>query len=205
MIDYIAIHYPTITELDVEVADVAWMQQRRDRHCQWMADQEIAEPFVSGVRQLSFVPLSKDISDNFRYDMYFLGGGELFAESRGFHGGRNYLLRYVYALTTKKYVLLGGFEAASSWWQKLLYQMLLPAAEAIVCRDQTSCQTVSIYVSDNTKVVLYEDFAVKVINAYKERTNIKEQKDSYALVNLIEHRLDDAAREAVQQWYQNYQ
>ena len=54
----------------------------------------------------SFVEIGKDIRDNFRYDMYFFGGGELFAESRGFHGGRNYLLRYFFAFNSKPFVLL---------------------------------------------------------------------------------------------------
>jgi len=64
-------------------------------------------------------------------------------------------------------VLLGGFEKATTRWQKILYKYLLPKAEAIVCRDEISFQTVSNYVDDKNKITLHEDFAVKIIQTIR--------------------------------------
>lgn len=204
VIDYIADRYPDIDHLDVEVADVTWMQSWREINKGSIWASAIATPFVTGVRQISFVPLSRDLGDNFRYDKYFFGGGELFAESRWWHGGWNYLLRYFFAINSKPYVLLGGFEKATTRWQKILYKYLLPKAEAIVCRDEISFQTVSNYVDDKNKITLHEDFAVKIIQTIRWNNEVKTNQAPYALVNLIEHRLDETARAMIQQWHKNY-
>jgi hypothetical protein len=95
-----------IDELTVEVGDVEWMQARRERNCILMSDLNIAMGFVSHRKMIKFVEKSKDIRDNIRYDKYFFGGGEVFAQSRGFHGGRNYLLRYPRVFLMKPFVLL---------------------------------------------------------------------------------------------------
>lgn len=204
VIDYIATHYPEIEHLDVEVADVTWMQSWREINKGSMWVSAIATPFVTGVRHISFIPLSRDIGDNFRYDKYFFGGGELFAESRWFHGGWNYLLRYFFAINSKPFVLLGGFEKANTRWQKILYKYVFRKAEAIICRDSISHQTVSMHVQQREKALLYEDFAIKIIQIARWNKEMKQVQSPYALVNLIEHRLDDAAREMMQQWYRNY-
>ncbi len=61
---------------------------------------------MSNHKIIKFIEVSKNISDNFSYDIYFFGGGEVFAESRGIHGGRNYLMRYLFAILRKPFVLL---------------------------------------------------------------------------------------------------
>lgn len=214
VIDYIDIHYTTITDLDIEVADNERMQAWRDRHETTMRENNIALWFSNKSKKIHFVPRRKSLSDNFSYDKYFFGGGELFAESRGFHGGWNYLLRYFFALNSSPYVLLGGFEKATKRRQKILYKYIIPKAEAVICRDQISYQTVSRYVHNNKKLILHEDFAVKVVTSLRpsispsldlpRKTVFSIPQSPYALVNLIEHRLDDTAKKTMQQRYQDY-
>lgn len=95
-----------VDELTVEVGDVEWMQTRWQRNAVLMADLNIARGFVTHAKIIKFVSKSKDVRDNIRYDKYFFGGGEVFAESRGFHGGRNYLMRYPRVFWKKPFVIL---------------------------------------------------------------------------------------------------
>ncbi len=223
VIDYIDIHYTTITDLDVEVADSERMQAWRDRHHVAMTEKGIALGFTSKKKKIHFISHRKNLRDNFSYTMYFFGGGELFAESRWFHGGWNYLFRYFFAINSSPYVLLGGFEKATKRRQKILYKYILPKAEAVVCRDQISYQTVSTYVNKSERLTLHEDFAVKIIQSLSPSVYLASQDISqsldlspvpslaaglpsspYALVNLIEHRLDDDVKKIMQQRYQSY-
>ena len=201
IVDYIHINYPQIIDLTVEVADSAWMEHRFNINklfitqllgygrISWQ-DKLPLTHFFDGAKKITFVEVSKDIRDNFSYDIYFFGGGEVFAESRWFHGWWNYYFRYLFALYTKPFVLLGGIETPTSVWQKILYKYLLPKAQLIVCRDEYSYQTALMY---NTKSLLYQDFAIPVIHAYlhhyKHPTYIAGITDKdhprYLLINMI--------------------
>ena len=164
ILDYIDTAYTTVDELTIEVADVEWMQTRWTRNSGFLQDLKIAQGFISQQKIIKFVEISKDIRDNFKYDIYFFWWGEVFAESRGFHGGRNYLLRYAWAIHMKPFVLLGGIETPTQFRQKTLYKYLLPKADKIICREESSYKVAHHY---NKKSQLFTDFAVPVIDKYR--------------------------------------
>ena len=76
--DYIAQQFPDVQSLTIEVQDVAWMEHRYDTNKKFVSSfslhHHFSADFFTGKKQLSFVELSKDIRDNFRYDIYFFGG-----------------------------------------------------------------------------------------------------------------------------------
>lgn len=75
--DYIAQEFPDVQSLTIEVQDVAWMEHRYDTNKEFVSSlsyHHVHTDFFTGKKQLSFVELSKDIRDNFRYDIYFFGG-----------------------------------------------------------------------------------------------------------------------------------
>ena len=166
VLDYIDTSYSHVDELVVEVANVEWMQQRWTRNSQFITDLGLAWWFTSQQKIIKFVEISKDIRDNFRYDIYFFGWGEVFAESRGFYGWRNYLLRYLFSIFHKPFVLLGGIETPIGKRQKLLYKIVLPRAQKIICREKDSYHTCLSY---NKNTLLYDDFAVPVIDRFRQK------------------------------------
>lgn len=166
VLDYIDTTYSHVDELFVEVADVEWMQQRWTRNSHFITDLALAWWFTSQQKIVKFVEISKDIRDNFRYDIYFFGGGEVFAESRGWHWWRNYLFRYLFSICTKPFVLLGGIETPVSKLQKLLYKIVLPRAQKIICREKDSYQTSLEY---NKNTILYQDFAVPLVDKFRQK------------------------------------
>ena len=191
ILDYIAQQFPDVQSLTIEVQDVAWMEHRYDTNKKFVSSfslhHHFSADFFTGKKQLSFVELSKDIRDNFRYDIYFFGGWEVFAESRWFHGGRNYVVRYGYALMTKPFVLLGGIETPIGVRQKILYKYLLPKAHRIVCRDKVSYATALQY---NPQSLQYQDFAITIIKYYRQLTRHVDHMHHlphkpYVLVNMI--------------------
>ncbi len=165
VLDYIDTSYTVVDELVVEVADVEWMQNRWTRNILFMQDIKIAQWFISQQKIVKFIEISKDIRDNFRYDVYFFWWWEVFAESRWFHGGLNYLFRYFFSLHFKTFVLLWGIETPHHKLQKLLYSYILPKADRIVCRDQQSYKTAYHY---NKKSQLYTDFVIPLIDRYRQ-------------------------------------
>ena len=188
VLDYIDSTYADVDKLTVEVESVEWMEQWREKNLETMTTLKLAPAFIAGHKSIEFVPLSKNILDNFRYDIYFFGGGEIFAESRGFHGGWNYLLRYLYPILKKRFVLLGGIESAQVRRQKLLYHIVLPRAQRVVCREKTSYNHVAQY---NQKVALAHDFALPVIDRYRQQMNgnklsFFEVKKPYVILNIVE-------------------
>lgn len=167
VLEYIDTMYNVVDELTVEVADVEWMQSRWTRNSDIMNDLGLASWFVSQRKIIKFVEVSKDIRDNFIYDIYFFGGGEVFAESRGFHGWWNYMIRYLRALHTRPFVLLWGIETPRNWRQKILYKYLLPKADKIVCREEYSYKVAHHY---TTKIYLYSDFAIPLLDRYRQHS-----------------------------------
>ena len=193
LLDYIDSSSREITELTVEVGDERWMQSRRDRNVEFLKLLHLADGFTSGEKSLKFVKVSKNFLDNFRYDKYFFGGGEVFAESRWFHGWRNYLLRYPRVIWRKKFILLGGIETATTWRQRLLYRTVLPRAQRILCREETSYHEVKKYTD---KVAYAHDFALTLIDRYKEhcsscRLESFEVEKPYVLVNIVQSLASD--------------
>jgi hypothetical protein len=164
VLDYIDTTYPSVDELTVEVADVGWMHNRWNSTLPFLGVTKLAQWFVNQSKIIRFVDPSKDIRDNFRYDIYFFWWGEVLTESRWFYGGRNYLLRYVFAINFKPFVLLWGIEAPTHVRQKILYRYLLPKADKIICREQHSYRTAHHY---NKKTLCYMDFVVPVVEKYK--------------------------------------
>ena len=167
VLDYIDTSYSAVDELTVQVADVEWMQTRWTRNSPFMQDLKIADWFVSQGKIIKFVEMSKDMRDNFRYDIYFFWWGEVFAESRGFYGGWNYFLRYLFALHLKPFVLLWGLETPIHIRQKFLYKYLLPKADRIVCRDEHSYKIAHRY---NSKSQMYTDFVIPLVDRYRQHT-----------------------------------
>lgn len=172
VLDYIDTHYSSVDELTVEVEDVVWMQNRRTRNSTSLLSMKIASWFISNVKLIKFVELSKDIRDNFLYDIYFFWWWEVFAESRWFRGWWNYLLRYIRAIQTKPFVLLWGIETPTGTLQKRLYAYLLPKAKSIVCRDQTSYLLAHSY---NKKSKFYYDFSLPLVDKYRQLLSHQEQ------------------------------
>lgn len=185
VVDYIDQQYPEITELTVEVGDQQWMEEWRSTNQTFVAQLGLAPNFTQANKTVRFVSLSKNITNQWKYDRYFFGGGEVFAESRGFYWGWNYLLRYWYTLLFGSFVLLGGIETATTRRQKLLYRLVLPKAQQIVCREQTSYETALSY---NPRTILYQDFALPVIQAYQKHQSWQPSRfdrKSYVLINMI--------------------
>lgn len=187
ILDYIDTTYPRITTLTIEVGDRDWMAERWDRNIADMISLKLALGFAHQEKTIEFIERSKNLADNFRYDMYFFWGGEVFAESRGLHGGRNYLLRYPFVILRKNFVLLWGIETAHKRRQKLLYRIVLPRARRIICREKTSFEHVRHY---SKKTALYtSDFAIPVIHNYKTYCSGYLAPDAiqqpYLILNLI--------------------
>lgn len=187
VLDYIDVAYNTITDLTIEVGDERWMDEWYTRNIDLMRRLNLAPWFITGEKTINFVRTSKNPLDNFRYDMYFFGWGETFAQSRGFHGGRNYLLRYPWPILRKRFVLLWGIETASARRQQLLYRIVLPRAIQVMCREQTSYHEVKKY-TDKTDYT--HDFALRVTDAYQthcmaERLDIERITKPYVIVNIV--------------------
>ena len=202
VLDYIDTAYGQVDELSVEVEDVSWMEQRWTMNSELMKKLKLAPGFVGGQKIIKFIPLSKNIADNFTYDLYFFWGGEVFAESRWFHGGWNYLLRYCYPIMRKKFVLLWGIETATTWRQQLLYRLVLPIAQRVVCREKTSYEHVKQYTH---KGVLVHDFALPVMDRYRQlMTWMKLQsfqvQKPYVLVNIVKSVSTEEAYEKIHQF-----
>ncbi len=188
VLDYIDTAYGDVDELIVEVGDVSRMEQRWTTNVVLMEQLKLAHGFVSQNKIIKFKKISKNIFDNFRYDMYFFGGGEVFAESRGFHGGWNYLLRYLSPILCHKFVLLWGIETAKIWRQKLLYKIVLPKAQRVVTRDHTSFDEVKNYTD---KAIHYHDFAIPVIDRYRQKMSGTKLESfditkPYVILNIVE-------------------
>lgn len=166
VLDYIDTTYSHVDELIVEVANVEWMQKRRSRNTDFIIDLGLASWFTSHKKIIKFVEITKDLRDNFKYDIYFFWGGEVFAESRWWHGWRNYLFRYLFSIFMKPFVLFGGIETPITKLQKLLYKIILPKAQKIICREKDSYHTSFVY---NKKTILYQDFAVPVIDKFRQK------------------------------------
>lgn len=64
----------------------------------------------------------------------------------------------------KPFVLLGGIETPMSFRQKILYKYLLPKADKIICREESSYKVAHRY---NKKSQLFTDFSVPVIDKYR--------------------------------------
>ena len=193
ILNYIDIHYPDVQSLAVEVWDKEWMEKwwdmgkNEENFGRMVKDGEMNSSFgggfINGTKKIEFVEISKDIRDNFRYDIYFFGGGEVFAESRWWlHGWWNYLLRYFFALNTKPFVFLWGFETPKGVWQKILYKFLFPKAYQIICRDETSYKTARPY---SHHAVLYHDFALDVVRSWLSLSDSIYKDKQYILVNMI--------------------
>lgn len=193
VLEYIDTAYNTVDELTVEVDDVEWMEERWTKNVEMMKQLKLASWFVSQSKIIKFKKLSKNILDNFRYDLYFFGGGEVFAESRGFHGGWNYLLRYLYPIALKKFILLGGIETATTRRQKILYRIVLPRSQRVVTRDHTSFDEVKKY---TPHAIHHHDFAIPVIDRYRQKmsgtklSSFDVQKP-YVLLNIVESVSDE--------------
>lgn len=71
VLDYIQHAYPEVDDLTIEVKDVEWMQARRSRNADLMSDLKIATEFLSHRKIIKFIPISKNIADNRKYDLYF--------------------------------------------------------------------------------------------------------------------------------------
>lgn len=82
MLHYIDQVYPQVTQLTVQVGDVGWMEDRWTRNSLQMQHLHIASGFVTQDKMIKFIESDYNLRDNFRYDIYFFGGGEVFAESR---------------------------------------------------------------------------------------------------------------------------
>lgn len=205
VLDYIHQHYPAIDTLTVEVQDAPRMNRWFDENISMVQSLGLGWWFVDKTKSLHFVEISKDIRDNFSYDMYFFGWGEVFAESRWFHGGWNYYFRYFFVFPTKPFVLLGWIETPTSWYQKLLYKYILPKAQSIVCRDPQSYATARLY---NTSVKQWHDFAESFwafpVADYKGKPELPLQKDSYILVNLIKSMVKEENFEIIKKFIALY-
>ena len=188
VLDYIDTAYGDVDALTVEVDNVEWMEERWTKNIDMMTQLNLASGFVSQTKIIKFKALSKNILDNFRYDLYFFGWGEVFAESRGFHGGWNYLLRYLYPILRQKFILLGGIETATVWRQKLLYKIVLPKAQRVVTRDHTSFDEVKHYTD---KAIHHYDFAIPVMDRYRQKMSGTKLSSfdvtkPYVIVNIVE-------------------
>ena len=212
VLDYIDKHYPDVKELTVQTQDKHRMSQWFDA---WLLDlQEILGQsglewwwwFVSWAKKVDFIEKNKSLHDNFTYDIYFFGGGEVFAESRWFYGGWNYLFRYFFAINSKPFVLLWGIETPTSVWQKVLYKYLLPKAKHIVCRDTVSYRLARRY---NRYAFQRHDFAEDLVSLVQDniRTSRKRPtflQDKYILVNMIESMANEVEFERIKKFIQHY-
>jgi polysaccharide pyruvyl transferase WcaK-like protein len=109
----------------------------------------------------------------------FFGGGEVLSDERGFpHDGRNILLLFAPIIRKGKFILLGGIGTPKKKRTKLLYDLLLPRAQAIITRDATSYKTA---LKRNTSTTLYQDFSQETI----QNTTCHQQaiEQSYVLIN----------------------
>ncbi len=219
VLDHIDTQYPQIDDLTVEVRDVEWMQARWTRNSDLIIALGLCAGFVNHQKVIKFVPLSKNITDNRTYDLYFFWGGEVFAESRGFHGGRNYLLRYPWVIWRKKFVLLWGIETPTKTRQQKLYRFVLPRAQKIRCRDEVSYHVAHSY---NKHTLLYKDFAVPVVDRYRQflhhthGSGLSVQDDyglqavrdlagdHYIIINMIDRMNTDESYDIIRQVVEQY-
>lgn len=202
VIDYIDIAYREVDELTVQVADVHWMEEWWEKNIEFIGRLWLAKNFCSQKKKIHFVALSKNIMDNFSYDLYFFWWWEVFAESRGIHWGWNYLIRYCYPIVQKKFVLIGGMESAKTWRQQLLYRIVLPRAQKIVTREEMSYHEVKQYTD---KVEKRQDFAVPLIDAYRQKiTGQKLQsfqiEKPYVIINIVASQSTEESYEKIRRF-----
>lgn len=159
VVQYIFKHKENLTHLDVEVGDVSWMHEWCELN-PWLREQ-----YTSRVRFVSSRTFGMWVAD---YDVIFAGWGEVLAQkTRGvWHGGVNYLALFWRWIWTGRVVWLWGIETPSTWWSKLLYRMMLPHAQQIVCREQGSYAIARRYTDE---VVLYHDWAIDILSEENKR------------------------------------
>lgn len=144
-----------IDTLEIEVADVGWMETWIGRH----ADLGLLAPYVSS---LSFckkwsLRLSTD-------DLLFLGGGEVLTDGRKFpYNGRNYLFRWYTTILRKHYYLLWGIGTPHRRWSERLWRFLLRHSRHCIVREPRSHAVAMRYLPESS-VTLYHDFALDVLH-----------------------------------------
>lgn len=113
----------------------------------------------------------------------FIGWWELFTDQRSFpHDWWNYLLKFWKQIYKWNVIMLWWIGKPRFFRTKLLYNLTLRKAEKIVVREKTSFDLAKKY---NKNTELYHDFALDVIDVYKESLNSK--KSDYVIINVNSH------------------
>lgn len=120
--------------------------------------------------------------------LLFLGGGELFTDQRTFpYDGWTYVFRFWKKIFFWKVIMLWWIGTVKKLRTRLLYRLTLSLAHRIVCRDKLSFAVAKKY---SQRVELYRDFALDVMDIYKQNISIKDW--SYSLINVNSHIMKDA-------------
>lgn len=136
--------------------------------------------------------------------MKFFGGGEVLDEQRRFpHDGRNLALLYNHSIRKKKFVLIWGLGTTKKRWTKILQKYLLPRAQQILCREQTSYHRALQYISKN-HVQLVSDFSYPVLQEAKKYITQPLIQDEYILININPQTYNQDAVEQIQNFIKEY-
>jgi polysaccharide pyruvyl transferase WcaK-like protein len=146
-----------IEKLTIEVKNKPWMTDRIHRHnelVKWYDIELITKWFVSKLSSLTSYQTLK-----------IFGGGEVLCPSRWYlHGWGNLYHLYTLDILRKNFILLWGI--GKPGFMSLMYFMMLPFAQKIICRDQESYNIANLYTPN---VELYHDFALDILDYYRNQ------------------------------------
>lgn len=175
-----------LSRLTVEVWDKVFFDR-------WVRDN--ISLLASYVDKIDVVQIGQYRRSDFADTFKIFGGGEVFTDARSFpYDGRNYLLKYHRDIIKKNFVLMGGIGKPTKLSTKMLYRMVLPYAQQIVVREQTSYDIVKRYTN---KVVLHHDFSLETLQNFVFSFETKKIwlttpsgdtiHDNYIVVNIHPH------------------
>ena len=115
----------------------------------------------------------------------FFGGGEVLTDERKFpHDGRNIPLLFPYNLVRRQFSLLGGIASPHKMRTHFLYRILLPRAQHIITRDETSLATAQ---KRSHRAKIHEDFALVTMRKVLRKDTpdiVYQDKNKYILINI---------------------
>lgn len=184
VVDRIFSHYPEITDLVVEVNNKTWMEYRvKKNYHEYLSKEQYNKISFVEIKQHRWKYITHILSllgfGKYRSYFKFFGWWEVLSDERDFpHDGRNIPILFGTTVRKEKFMLLGGIGTPRKRRAKLLYDILLPKAEWIITREETSYKT---SIKRNKHTSLYQDFSQNII----ENTDCKKQiiSTSYVLIN----------------------
>lgn len=184
VVDWIFSHYPEIENLVVEVNNKTRMEYRvKKNYHEYISKEQYHNISFVEIKQHYWKRLTHILRligfGKHRTYFTFFGGGEVLSDERNFpHDGWNIPLLFGSIVRKGKFMLLGGIWTPKKRRTNFLYNILLPRAQWIITREETSYKTA---LKRNKHSIVYKDFSQNII----QNTDCKKQllQTSYVLIN----------------------